>query len=989
MTTAAFTGCAIIARGAYRTGTLRACYGTVISSPRRHVVSSSTFVPRCPGSIALPWSQLANVKHPGDHNRRTTERRADRSPTRKSSSFTMTVAESKSTTAEPQPILLTDYTRPQFLVDNVHLTFELDDEGLDTTVRARLDVRRAPDAPADASLELDGELLELVSGSLALNGSEVATDDYEVSSEKLTIKPSALPPGTESFVFESAVKVKPAKNKALEGLYMSSGNYCTQCEAESFRRITYFPDRPDVMSKYLVRIEASKTLFPVLLSNGNMIETGDVVDQPGKHYAVYEDPWAKPAYLFALVAGQLSYLEDYFTTRSGKDVRLRIYVKGDDDVPKCRHAMDSLKRALKWEEDVYGLEYDLSIFNVVAVPDFSMGAMENKSLNIFNSKYILCSPETATDSDFNGVEGVVAHELFHNFSGNRVTLCRWFELTLKEGLTVFRDQSFSADMNSAAVKRISDVTSLRAGQFAEDAGPLAHPIRPTSYITPSTFYTSTVYSKGAEVIRMLHTLVGPEGYRRGTDLYFSRHDGQAVTCEDFLNCIQETNPDVDLSTFPRWYAQAGTPVVTISTSHAAETNTLSITASQEIPPTAKQPHTEPSLIPIRTGVIGPDGAPVLVDDGDGDPSETKVLMLREKTQTFSLKNVPAGSIPSLFRGFSAPIKVVREGGVNRDELAFMMANDPDSFNRWESGQTLALETLLDYVRFEGSSSDFPDVPDSVISAFGKALVDETVDPALRAELFSLPLESYIIEQLDVADPVRIREARKHVRKQLGAALKDSFQSVFEKTSAALGTEYKLDPASKGNRALKNIALSYLATSGESEVMKSCLDQVRSGSNMTDVLAALSILAGHAVQERDLALKEFFDKWEKQQLVVQKWLRTQATSPADGTLDVVRSLLDHPSFDITVPNDVYALIGGFAYGNMHFYGDEAYTFVSDQVLKLDKINPQVAARIARVFNRWRKFDADRQAAMKTEFDRILAQDGLSKDVFEVIQSCIKG
>lgn len=898
------------------------------------------------------------------------------------SATTMTTAVDKKA---PATIRLEDYKRPPFLVDATRLTFELDDEGLATVVRARLDVRRARDASSSQEFVLDGEYLKLVPGSVAINGQQLNESMYRVDEAALRIPADALPGDSETFTFESAVTIQPAKNTALEGLYMSSGNYCTQCEAESFRRITYYPDRPDVMSKFTVRIEASESLFPILLSNGNMIEAGPLPGHTGRHYAIYEDPFVKPSYLFALVAGEFSYLEDYFKTRSGKRVRLRIYVKGEDEVPKCKHAMESLLRALQWEQDVYGLEYHLSIFNVVAVPDFSMGAMENTSLNIFNSKYILVSRDTATDSDFNAVEGVVAHELFHNYSGNRVTLCRWFELTLKEGLTVFRDQSFSADMNSAAVKRIRDVTSLRAAQFAEDAGPLSHPIRPTSYISPSTFYTATVYSKGAEVIRMLKTLVGPEGYRRGTDLYFSRHDGQAVTCEDFLNCIQETNPSVDLSTFPRWYSQAGTPVVTVSCEHDSAESTMTLKLSQEISKTAKQPETLPALIPVRMGIIGPDGNPVMVDDGSGaTPVETKVLNFTERSQTFVLRNVPAGSVPSLFRGFSAPVKVLREGGTNRDELAFLMANDKDTFNAWESGQTLALETIVDLVKGSSDPASFPSLPEKVIAAFGKALTNQNVDPSLRAELFTLPLESYVIEQVEVADPIRIRAARNHVRKQLAIGLQAEFKDVLQKCHDDSG-EYRLDQASQGKRALKNVALSYLATLEDKDTFQLCLSQMRDGTNMTDVLAALSILSSYKIEEREVALAEFYNKWQNDQLVVQKWFRIQAMSPVQGALDDVKALLSHKAFDIARPNDVYSLIGGFAGGNLHHVGEEGYVFLADQILRLDKINQQVAARVARVFNRWRKFDESRQAIMHKQFERIMNEKGISKDLYEVVES----
>lgn len=540
-------------------------------------------------------------------------------------------------------------------------------------------------------------------------------------------------------------------------------------------------------------------------------------------------------------------------------------------------------------------------------------------------------------------------------------------------------------MNSAAVKRINDVIGLRAGQFPEDAGPLAHPIRPESCITPSTFYTATVYSKGAEIIRMLNTFAGPKGYRRGTDLYFSRHDGQAVTCEDFLNCIQETNPSVDLSTFTRWYSQAGTPTVTIGVSHDAAASTMTLNVSQKVPKSTKQPKPLPALIPMRMGLVGPDGAAVLVDDGEGEPAETKVLTVKEESNTFTLKNVPVGTIPSLFRGFSAPVVVKREGGVNRDELAFMMANDSDTFNSWESGQALALDIILDLIKSDVEVTAFPDLAESVTAAFGKALTNSTVDHALRAQLFTLPLESYIIECVDVADPVRIRAARKHVCKQLAMALKTEFEQTLAECTDNSG-EYKLDSASKGRRSLKNSCLSFLAMLEEKETFTRCLEQVRNGSNMTDVLAALTILSSYKCEEREVALAEFYEKWQDEQLVVQKWFRIQATSPLEGVLEKVKGLMEHKAFDITNPNSVYAVLGAFAMSNMHYIGQDAYDFVAESVVKVDRLCPQVAARVARAFNRWRKYDDKRQAAMKGQFDSILA-DKPSKDMYEVVKSCI--
>lgn len=614
---------------------------------------------------------------------------------------------------------------------------------------------------------------------------------------------------------------------------------------------------------------------------------------------------------------------------------------------------------------------------------------QNTSLNIFNSKYVLASPETATDSDFNNVEGVVAHELFHNWSGNRVTINKWHELTLKEGLTMFRDSAFSADMNSAAVKRIQDVTRLRTSQFAEDAGPMAHAIRPASYITCNNFYTVTVYNKGQEVVGMLHTLAGPEGYRRGTDLYFSRNDGKAITCDDWVKAIQDANPDLDLDTFRKWYSQAGTPVVTVDVKHDEGASTMTLDCTQAIPPTEKQPTTEPTLIPIRMGLIGPDGSPVMVDLGDGEaPVETKVLQLAKAQQSFVLHNVPKGTVPSLLRGFSAPIKLERSGsGQSREELAFIMANDTDEFNRWESGQKLALDIILECIR--STDETFPNVPEVVLAAFEKTLTNENVDAALRAEVFVLPAESYITGEMEVADPVRIRAARKHVRKQLATRLESQFKTILNRgIEDSVSGEYKLDPVSQGNRALKNVALAYLAALESKEIYATALERVRSASNMTDALAALGTLASSKTEERETALSEFYSKWQNEYLVVDKWFAIQSTTPSDDVLDVVKRLITHKAFDITVPNSVYAVIGGFAASNLHMSTDgEGYKFLADQVLRLDRINPQVAARVARSFTRWRKYDETRQAQMLSELERMKATKDLSKDVYEVVTKCL--
>lgn len=884
---------------------------------------------------------------------------------------------------EPPVKFLKDYKPPFYTISQTHLDFSLDDDGLNTLVSAKLSVAPRDSTLSSQPLVLDGEALELISDSLKVSGSALPSSAYTYDTlvGTLTILPDFLPNG--SFDVESVVRIKPVKNTLLEGLYMSAGDYCTQCEAEGFRKITFYLDRPDVMAKFFVGIEADRVKYPVLLSNGNCIGRGD--SQDGRHWARFEDTFPKPSYLFALVAGNLACMKDTFTTMGGRDVSLSVYVKGESEVRKCAHAMASLKRAMKWDEETFGLEYNYDTFNIVAVPSFVFGAMENTSLNIFNSKYVLVSPETATDTDFNNVEGVVAHEYFHNYSGNRVTVSSWFQLSLKEGLTVFRDQSFSADMNSATAKRISDVTILRAAQFAEDAGPMSHPIRPESYITCNSFYTATVYNKGAEVIRMLKTIVGPQGFRRGTDIYFSRHDGQAVTCEDWIQAIQDGNPDIDLSVFRRWYSTSGTPVVKVNVVHEAAQQTMTLTCNQSVPPTPKQPTSDPLVIPLRIGIIAPDGSPVPVDLHDGtEPTFSRVLMFDQRNASFVCHGVPEGSVPSLLREFSAPVKLIRKDNVSRKELAFLMAGDTDEFNKWESGQQLMLDFILECVT---GSKDFGPLPDELTSAFRKTLLNNEVDATLRGQVFIPPAESYVLEQLEDVDPMRVRGALDHLRCELGTKLEAEFTKVVEIGLGDKG-EYKLDPDSQGKRALKNVALTYLAALEKKETYRLCLNIVRTGSNMTDVLAALGCLVSSESEEREIALREFYNKWENDQLVVDKWLRMQSTAKRDGVTKKVIELTTHKAYTETVPNCVYALLGGFGAWNVHMPVDgSGYRFLADQVIHLDRLNPQVAARIARSFTRWRKFEFSRRDQMEAELQRIKSTEKLSKDVFEVVNNCL--
>ncbi|MGR0183271.1 aminopeptidase N [Azospirillum aestuarii] len=871
----------------------------------------------------------------------------------------------------PKAIRLQDYRPPAHLIETVDLFFDLGEDV--TTVRAQLGLRRNParDDAAALPLTLDGQRLELV--SVALNGKPLGDADYTVTPDHLTVH--SVP---ETFTLETVVRIKPQENTALEGLYKSSGNFCTQCEAEGFRKITYFADRPDVMARYTTTITADKARYPVLLSNGNLIESGDLPD--GRHRAVWEDPFPKPCYLFALVAGSLVHQEDRFRTASGRDVTLRIYVEpGNED--KVDHAMRSLIKSMRWDEEVFGLEYDLDIFNIVAVGDFNMGAMENKSLNVFNTKYILAKPETATDQDFLGIEAVVAHEYFHNWTGNRVTCRDWFQLSLKEGLTVFRDQEFSSDMNSRAVKRIADVQRLRTVQFPEDSGAMAHPVRPDSYVEINNFYTPTVYDKGSEVIRMYHTLLGPQGFRKGMDLYFQRHDGQAVTCDDFAAAMSDAT-GVDLTQFKRWYRQAGTPELDVTGAYDGAAKTYRLTVRQTVPPTPGQPVKEPMHIPLVMGLLGPDGADLpLRLTGETEPAGTsRTLHVTEAEQTFTFVDVPARPVPSLLRGFSAPVKL--RADLTDGDLTFLMANDSDAFNRWEAGQTLATRLLLSLVADRQAGRELA-LPQSFIDAVGAVLKDADQDPAFAAQALVLPTESYLGTQMEVIDPDAVHAVREFARRRLAEALRPGWLDTHRRNA---GNEpFSVDAAAIGRRALKNLCLAYLMALEDEEALGLCLGQYRGAQAMTDVMAALQFLSNSSAPERDEAVAGFYERWKGDALVVDKWFGVQATSHRPDTLERVTALLAHPAFEIRNPNKVYALIGGFAGGNpvrFHDTSGAGYRFLADQVLRLDPMNPQVAARMVGPFSRLRRYDAPRRALMKAELERIVATPGLSPDVFEV-------
>jgi aminopeptidase N len=874
----------------------------------------------------------------------------------------------------PQPVLREDYRPPSHLIDAVELHFDLHEDR--ALVRARTALRADP-AAAPAPLRLDGQGLRLV--SVALDGRPLGPGDYAVTEDHLVVEDV---PG--AFTLEVVTELAPQLNTALEGLYRSSGTFCTQCEAEGFRKITYFLDRPDVMARYRVTIEADRERYPVLLSNGNPAGAGDLPG--GRHFAVWDDPHPKPCYLFALVAGNLVAVRDRFVTRSGREVDLAIYVEpGNED--KCGHAMRSLKASMKWDEDVYGLEYDLDVFNIVAVSDFNMGAMENKGLNIFNTKYILAKPETATDQDFLGVEAVVAHEYFHNWTGNRVTCRDWFQLSLKEGLTVFRDQQFSGDMNSAAVKRIQDVQRLRAGQFAEDSGPMAHPVRPDSYIEINNFYTMTVYEKGAEVVRMQHTLLGPERFRKGMDLYFRRHDGRAVTCDDFVQAMEDAG-GVDLSRFRLWYAQSGTPQVEASGSWDAAAGAYSLTLRQATPPTSDQPEKRPLHIPVALGLIGPDGRdrPVTLAGEAAPGPTTRVLDLTEAERTFVFSGLDAEPVPSLFRGFSAPVRL-REAADDA-RLAFRLAHDSDPFNRWEAGQTLATRLLLRMVADRAAGRAMA-VDGAFVDAFARLLDDAHRDRAFAALALALPGEAYLGQQMPVIDVDGIHEARSRLRRELGARLRQRWLELYR--GLQTNEPFEASPEAIGRRSLKNLALGYLMALEDRQAVELCAAQFRTAAAMTDALAALQLLCASDAPERAEAIAAFHDRWKDEPLVMDKWLSAQATAPRKTAVEEVRALLSHPVFRIGNPNKVYALLGGFAGGNpvrFHDVSGAGYRLLGEQAALIDGKNPQVAARLFGAFARWRQYDPVRMGLMRAELERA-AGLGLSPDSFEVVNKSLAG
>jgi aminopeptidase N len=879
--------------------------------------------------------------------------------------------------APPKPTLLAEYRPPDFVIDEVDLSFSLGED--ETIVTSILVLRRNPAAATPKTpLRLDGEELELL--SVAFYGAPpLDAGRYRIERDGALIIPNA----PDAFRLEIVVRIKPQLNTALSGLYTSGGNFCTQCEAEGFRRITYFLDRPDISAKYRVWIDADKQRYPILLSNGNPAEHGDRPD--GRHFAIWEDPHPKPSYLFALVAGDLVALRDSFTTKSGREVALAIWVRrGDED--KCAHAMASLKASMKWDEETYGLEYDLDVFNIVAVSDFNMGAMENKGLNIFNTRYVLAKPDTATDTDYENIESVIGHEYFHNWTGDRVTCRDWFQLSLKEGLTVFRDQQFSADMGSAAVSRISDIRALRASQFPEDAGPLAHPVQPQSYLRIDNFYTATVYNKGAELIRMMHTLLGADGFRRGMDLYIERHDNSAATIPDFVAAMQDAS-GVDLGEFARWYHQAGTPEITVEDRYDPASKSFELTVSQKTLPTPGQPDKQPVPIPLAMGLIGPNGDEMPTRlDGEAAPRQgTRLLVCDRPRQTFRFVDVPAPPVPSLLRGFSAPVKLQ---GVALDRLKFLVIHDTDPVARWDAGQRAAIAVLLERVALWRADKKLPPLDPDLVAALRHTLADAARDPAFAAEALSLPSEATLADEMAVVDVEAIHAVREDARAAIAAAIATALGETYRN----LGDPgpYKTDGAAIGRRALRNVCLGYLVAGNPQGGARLAKAQFDAQQNMTDVLAALSVLTDIDSTERRAALVAFFQRWQDDPLVIDKWFALQARSSLPGTIAAVRGLTRHSAFTRSNPNRLRALVGTFAQANqLHFHdaSGAGYQFLADEVLTLDPDNPQVAARMVQALGQWRRFDPARQALMKAQLQRIHDRKGLSTNTFEMVSKSL--
>ncbi len=852
------------------------------------------------------------------------------------------------TKTNPKTTYLKDYKIPPFLIETVNLEFNLNETK--TLVKSTMVVSQNPKSDPHHNLILQGEALKLL--SVKLNNKLLDTKDYELT-DKLLI----LYDVPAQFDLEIQTEINPLKNTALSGLYVSNNNFCTQCESEGFRRITYFLDRPDVMARYSVTIIAKEKNYPILLSNGNKVGSGKLDE--GRHFVKWEDPFKKPSYLFALVAGDFDVLNDEFITDSRRKVTLQIFVeKGNKD--KAQFAMQAVKKAMRWDEEAFGREYDLDIYMIVAVSDFNFGAMENKGLNIFNTKYILANPATATDQDYLHIESVIAHEYCHNWSGNRITCRDWFQLSLKEGLTIFRDQSFTADTTSKTVARIQDVSALRNAQFPEDAGPLAHSVQPDSYMEINNFYTSTIYNKGAEVIRMMQTILGTSLFRKGMDLYFQRNDGHAVTIEEFVRAMEDAS-SMDLKQFRLWYSQAGTPILTITDNYNPSEQIYRLTITQSCPSTPGQAKKLPMDIPVKIGLLNPEGKEVAND----------LLRVQKETETFEFKNMKEKPIPSLLRGFSAPVKV--DYDYDDKMLLFLFENDTDPFNAWEAGQQFALRLIL---KSEGT----PKIPKTYFSALKNVIEKMQDDKLLLAQMLTLPSENYIAEQMKTIDMDRIHAAREFILLEIATHLKNDFLGLYKKSS-------RMEIA---DRALKNVSLTYLMLLPDYKAMGVAQFKDSIAKNMTDTLAALKSLSNLEVPERAQVLDEFYTTFKDDALVVDKWFSVQAISKLPNTLEEVKKLTQHPAFDFKNPNKVYALIVAFTHQNLvrfHNLNGEGYSFLGDMILKVDAINPHVAARLVRPFTAFKQYDKTRQVLMKAQLERILATASLSDNVYELVEKSL--
>lgn len=864
------------------------------------------------------------------------------------------------TNVTPKTIYLKDYTPAPYKVAHVNLSFELLEDK--TIVQSEVQYIKNPDSESTA-LVLNGQDQTILSVEI----DNIPFHRYKVADNKMTITDAG-----DQFTLTIRSEIDPASNTALEGLYKSQGTYCTQCEAEGFRRITFFQDRPDVLSTFTVRIEGDKSKYPVLLSNGNLIDSGELAN--GRHFTVWNDPFPKPCYLFALVAGDLIRIEDSFKTMSGRHVDLHIYVRTGDE-KQCDHAMQSLKKSMKWDEEKYGREYELDLFNIVAVSDFNMGAMENTSLNIFNTALVLAHQETATDSDFMSVEGVVAHEYFHNWTGNRVTCRDWFQLSLKEGFTVFRDQEFSADMNSRAVQRIDDVNSLRRLQFSEDASPLAHAVQPDQFIEISNFYTKTVYEKGAEIIRMQHTLLGEENFRKATDLYFERYDGHAVTCDDFVQCMADASKR-DMSQFFLWYKQAGTPTLNITSQYNAAQQTFTLTLKQSQPDTSGQTDKKPLHIPVAVGLLSQEGA---------ETHPTKILELTEREQSFTFNHVKTRPVPSILRGFSAPVKLITD--LSDDDLRLLQLKDTDGFNKWEAGQTLALRTIERVMaNSEANISQYVD-------DFGM-MIDQGVsgngDKALLARALTLPAIAFISQTQEVIDPAAIDQARTHILKAIKRAHKDALVRLYEQNRNT--GEFAISPEAMGRRALQNTVLELLTVSNGTGCATRAKAHYDHADNMTDIVAALSCLSDSTQPERHEVFADFYRRFNSYPLVVDKWFSLQAIANRSEIFDDFAKLRQHQDFNIKNPNRVRSLYSAFAINNpvkFHDPSGQGYALLRDVIIELNEINPQIAARQVVPLREWRRYTPTLQSHMKEALQSIMDTPNLSNDVFEVVSKSLKG